>query len=235
MMGDLFASDIRFTPIAMEDADVSFMTHMPMDMPDREVFRLLHQETVWRHEHVVVWGKRHLQPRLTAWYGDPGRSYSYSGTEMHALPWTNLLLQLKQRVEEFSGAEFNSVLLNLYRDHRDRMGFHSDNERELGPEPTIASLSYGETRTLLFKHKRKKELPPKSVALTSGSLLLMKGATQQNWNHGINSESAPCGPRINLTFRRIFASSKDARRKPTAPKWPEPTLRPVPPKEPRLL
>jgi alkylated DNA repair dioxygenase AlkB len=235
MMDDLFASDVRFSPIPMDEADVSFMTHMPSDMPDEKIFEQLRHETKWQHDHVVVWGKRHLQPRLTAWYGDSGRSYSYSGTEMHALPWTNLLLDLKRKVEEFTGAEFNSVLLNLYRDQRDRMGFHSDNERELGPEPTIASLSYGETRTLLFKHKRKKDLPPKSVSLTSGSLLLMKGVTQQNWNHGINSESHPCGPRINLTFRRIFASNKEMRRKPTRQKWPEPSVRSIPPREPRLI
>ena len=209
MIEDLFASDVRFTPVPLADADVSFMTHMPIDMSDEDMFRRLNDETIWRHEHVVVWGKRHLQPRLTAWYGDPGKSYTYSGAEMHALPWTNLLLDLKRRVEEVTGAEFNSVLLNLYRNHNDRMGFHSDNERELGSEPTIASLSYGETRTLLFKHKRRKDLSLKPVALTSGSLLLMKGHTQQNWNHGINSESRPCGPRINLTFRRIYPKAKD--------------------------
>lgn len=215
MTPDLFASDVRSTPVPMEDADVSFMTHMPMTLSDDEIFRRLREETIWRHEHVVVWGKRYLQPRLTAWYGDPGKSYSYSGTEMHALPWTPLLLELKRRVEELAEAEFNSVLLNLYRDQRDRMGFHSDNERELGPDPTIASLSYGETRSLIFKHKRRKDLPLKSVALTSGSLLLMKGKTQQNWNHGINSESRLCGPRINLTFRHIFPSWKVERpRKP---------------------
>jgi alkylated DNA repair dioxygenase AlkB len=234
MIEDLFASDFRFTPLPMEDADVSFLTHMPMDMSDEEIFRRLFDETIWRHEHVVVWGKRHLQPRLTAWYGDPGRSYTYSGTEMHALPWTNLLLELKRRVGEFAGAEFNSVLLNLYRDHRDRMGFHSDNERELGPEPTIASLSYGETRTLLFKHKRKKDLPLKSVSLSSGSLLLMKGATQQNWNHGINSESRACGARINLTFRRIYPRVKDQSRpaKRMATSKPKESSRP---QEPRLI
>lgn len=235
-MNDLFAEDVRFTPIQMDDADVSFMAHVPLNMTDEDVFQKLRSETKWQHDHVVVWGKRHLQPRLTAWYGDPGRSYSYSGAQMHALPWTNLLLELKGKVEEITGAEFNSVLLNLYRDHRDRMGFHSDNERELGSEPTIASLSYGATRTLLFKHKRRKELPLKNVALTSGSLLLMKGPTQQNWNHGINSESAPCGARINLTFRRIFESTKEVRGKSAAPpKWPEPKLSTTPPKEPRLL
>ncbi|HEV2080435.1 MAG TPA: alpha-ketoglutarate-dependent dioxygenase AlkB [Allosphingosinicella sp.] len=232
MMQDLFASDVRFTPVPIPDADVCFLTHLPLDMSDEEVFLKLRNETIWQHEEVVVWGKKHLQPRLTAWYGDPGQKYAYSGTEMNPLPWTNLLLYLKRRVEELSGAEFNSVLLNLYRDHRDRMGFHSDNERELGAEPVIASLSFGETRTLLFKHKRRKDLPLKPVTLTSGSLLLMKGRTQQNWNHGINSESAPCGARINLTFRRIFAKTKNDAPKRRERSWPEPSIRDSTPKKP---
>jgi len=218
----------------MEDADVSFMTHMPLDTQDVEIFRRLKNEIVWRHEKVFVWGKWHLQPRLTAWYGDPGKSYSYSGTEMHSLPWTHLLIEIKNRVEELTGSQFNSVLLNLYRDNRDRMGFHSDNERALGPEPTIASLSYGATRTLIFKHKRVKSLPPKSIALTSGSLLLMKGQTQQNWNHGINSESRPCGPRINLTFRQIYPE-ETATPRPSKARSQAKATRSEDRREPRLL
>lgn len=188
----------------MEEADVSFLTRFPFPMSDSGIFQKLHGDTTWLHEDVVVWGKRHKQPRLTAWYGDPGRSYTYSSTVMYPLPWTDLLLSLKRELELLVDARFNSVLLNLYRDENDRMGFHSDNEPSLGPEPTIASLSYGATRTLLFKHKRRKDLPKRALKLTSGSMLLMKGATQQNWNHGINKESAPCGPRINLTFRNIM-------------------------------
>lgn len=233
-MVDLFSSDLRFTRVPMEDADVSFMTHMPLGVSDEEIFQRLHAETVWRHERVLVWGKWHLQPRLTAWYGDPGKSYTYSGTEMHSLPWTNLLLDLKRRVEEIVEADFNSVLLNLYRDQHDRMGFHSDNERSLGPDPIIASLSYGETRTLLFKHKRRKELPLKSLALTSGSLLLMKGRTQENWNHGINSESQRCGPRINLTFRRIFPQTKEDS-KPAKQRSPATAKEQPNDREPRLI
>lgn len=151
-------------------------------------------------------GKRHLQPRLTAWYGNPGKSYTYSGTVMHPLPWTNLLLALRREVEEFCESQFNSVLLNLYRDQNDRMGFHSDDEPGLGLEPAIASLSYGETRTLILKHKKKLDMPSQKIKLTDGSLLLMKGLTQRCWKHGINKESRPCGPRINLTFRNIVES-----------------------------
>jgi alkylated DNA repair dioxygenase AlkB len=205
---DLFASDVRFAPISMIDADVSFLTRLPTHLSDEAIFDALFRDTKWLHEEVTVWGKKYLQPRLTAWYGDPGRSYTYSNTVMSPLPWTNLLLEIKRTLEDCTGEEFNSVLLNLYRDQRDRMGFHSDNERELGPEPTIGSISYGATRNLVFKHKRHKDLPTKTVRLTSGSVLLMKGPTQQNWSHGINSESRRCGPRINLTFRRIYSAAE---------------------------
>jgi alkylated DNA repair dioxygenase AlkB len=204
MMEDLFASDLWMRPLQVPDADISFLVRFPFPMSDRDIFQHLYEETVWVHEEVTVYGKRHFQPRLTAWYGDPGKSYTYSGTVMHPLPWTNFLLTLKRELETFTEARFNSVLLNLYRDQNDRMGFHSDNEPSLGPEPTIASLSYGATRTLIFKHKRRTDLSLHRVNLTSGSLLLMKGSTQQNWNHGINKEAQVCGPRINLTFRNII-------------------------------
>jgi len=204
LMHDLFASDVRFTPIPMDDADISYLKRLPMPDSDQAIFERLHRETVWLHEEVLVWGKKHFQPRLTAWYGDPGKSYRYSGTVMHPLPWTNLLLSLRRELEALTDARFNSVLLNLYRDQNDRMGFHSDDEPSLGLEPTIASLSYGATRTLIFKHKKLKEIGRKRIPLTSGSLLLMRGPTQKNWVHGIDRESIPCGPRINLTFRNII-------------------------------
>ncbi|MBT2244630.1 alpha-ketoglutarate-dependent dioxygenase AlkB [Sphingobium sp. BHU LFT2] len=204
MMADLFSSDISFSRIAMEDADVQFLQRLPMHQSDESIFEQLFRETKWLHEKVMVWGKEHYQPRLTAWYGDPGRSYTYSGTVMFPLPWTNLLLSLRRELQELTDARFNSVLLNLYRDHNDRMGFHSDNEPSLGQEPTIASLSYGATRTLIFKHKKRQDLERKRIPLVSGCVLLMSGGTQRNWVHGIDKESRPCGPRINLTFRNIL-------------------------------
>lgn len=203
-MRDLFSSEARFEKIPMDDADVSFMTQFPFPMSDNDIFNKILNDTVWLHEEVVVWGKSYLQPRLTAWYGDPGKSYTYSGTVMFPLPWTSLLLAIKRELESLADVQFNSVLLNLYRNQNDRMGFHSDNEPSLGREPTIASLSYGETRTLIFKHKTKPGLAPKNIKLTSGFLLLMKGTTQRNWKHGINKETRACGPRINLTFRNIL-------------------------------
>jgi alkylated DNA repair dioxygenase AlkB len=157
----------------------------------------------WRAEEIVVWGKKYPQPRLIAWYGD-GNEYTYSGIHLAALPWTPLLLDIKGRIEAFVDNSFNSVLLNYYRDNRDSMGLHSDDERELGNRPVIASLSLGQERTFILKHKYDKSVSPVRLKLTSGSLLLMKGETQHFWKHGIDKESRPCGPRVNLTFRRIL-------------------------------
>jgi alkylated DNA repair dioxygenase AlkB len=174
-------------------------------MPYEQILEKLRSETPWRQESVRIYGKMYEQPRLVAWYGDPGKHYTYSGISLTPLPWTHLLLTLRRCVEEVSDARFNSVFLNLYRDHRDSMGFHSDDERELGPEPCIASLSFGATREFVFKHKHDKELPPIRVPLKEGTVLLMKGPTQRNWKHGILKQTEPCGPRVNLTFRTIYS------------------------------
>lgn len=152
----------------------------------------------------MMWGRKIRQPRLIAWYGDAGRVYAYSGLRLDPLPWTPLLRDLKTRVEQASGAGFNSVLLNYYRDERDGIGFHSDDEPELGECPVIASLSLGEARTFVLKHKTLKSVKPVHLPLASGSLLVMKGDTQRCWRHGMPKESRPCGPRVNLTFRTII-------------------------------
>jgi alkylated DNA repair dioxygenase AlkB len=161
--------------------------------------------TPWRSDSIVVWGKSHMQPRLIAWFGDSAARYSYSSVRLEPLPWTSELLALKTIIEAATGGAFNSVLLNYYRDHNDSMGLHSDSERELGKQPVIASLSLGDARTIIFKHRTKSNLAPIKIALQSGSLLLMKGHTQSHWKHGIRKESQRCGPRVNLTFRRIVS------------------------------
>ncbi|MBO0700779.1 MAG: alpha-ketoglutarate-dependent dioxygenase AlkB, partial [Zavarzinella sp.] len=141
-------------------------------------------------------------PRLTAWYADPGHSYSYSGVTHHAVPWTPELRALKERVEAVAGTTWNSLLLNFYRDGRDSIGFHADDEPELGVNPIIGSLSLGAARRFVLKHpasgdKLEFELP-------HGSLLVMGGTSQQHWRHGVPKTRKPVGPRINLTFRRIM-------------------------------
>lgn len=206
-MRDLFASgdDLWLLPIPC--AEVCYLAHIRLEEPYRALLRRLIGETPWRAEEITVWGKRHVQPRLTAWYGDPGSRYRYSGIDLEPLPWTETLQSIRLAVEKTADASFNSVLLNYYRDHRDSMGFHSDDEPELGREPVIASLSLGETRTLILKHRQRKDVELVRLPLESGSLLLMKGETQRNWKHGIAKQTRPCGPRVNLTFRRILQAS----------------------------
>ena len=202
MTGDLFQSD-EPRHVEIPDAEVRYWPRIDLGAQPEVVLRELIDQTPWRSEVITLLGKQYQQPRLTAWFGDPDARYTYSGLSLEPMPWTDLLANIRSRVEALVAAPFNSVLLNYYRDHRDSMGMHSDDEPELGRNPTIASVSLGERRTLLLKHKFKKELPAVQLPLDSGSVLLMKGATQHYWKHGINKVSRPCGPRVNLTFRRI--------------------------------
>ena len=203
MTANLFAAGAGFQRVPMPDAEVFYLDRLELEQPDMEILCSLIAEIPWRSEEVAMWGRKIPQPRLTAWHGDAGSVYAYSGIELHPAPWTPMLLDIKTRIENAVGSAFNSVLLNYYRDNRDSIGFHSDNERELGEQPVIASLSLGEERTFILKHKRSKSLEPVRLRLASGSLLLMKGDTQHFWRHGILKESRSCGPRVNLTFRTI--------------------------------
>jgi alkylated DNA repair dioxygenase AlkB len=202
-MGELIVLTDLIVPLPIRDAEVYYLEKIILGESPATIMQRLIGETPWRAESVVVWGKSYPQPRLIAWYGEAGSNYTYSGIALNPLPWTQGLLDLKMRVEAVAGESFNSVLLNYYRDNRDSMGFHSDDERELGERPVIASLSLGEERTFVLKHKTDKSAKPVRLKLASGSLLLMKGETQRNWKHGIAKETRQCGPRVNLTFRRI--------------------------------
>lgn len=180
----------------------------PEFLPLAEAQSLLAELTdslAWRHDAIQLFGRSVLQPRLTAWHGDPGASYQYSGLHLEPQPWTPALLGLRQRVEAAAGAPFNSVLLNLYRTGQDSMGWHADDEPELGPAPVIASLTLGATRTFRLKPRDPLRTPhaPLSLPLTSGSLLLMRGSTQQQWLHALPKTARPVGPRLNLTFRHV--------------------------------
>jgi alkylated DNA repair dioxygenase AlkB len=156
----------------------------------------------WCQEEILIFGQRRRVPRLVAWHGDPGASYVYSGTDHHPEPWTPELEYIRNRVRELSGAEFNAVLLNLYRDGRDGMGWHADDEPELGRNPVIASVSLGATRRFCLRHRRRRDLKL-DLPLPHGSLLLMAGATQHHWLHALPKTQRPVGERINLTFRRV--------------------------------
>ena len=200
---DLFTSSKILTqtlmPIPVADGELSFLEQLPLTLPNDAMLAQLIAETAWRSDSVTVWGKQHPQPRLTAWHGEA--AYAYSGLKLAPLPFTSLQQTLRAAVEAVSGRRFNSVLLNYYRDGSDSMGMHSDNEPELGPNPAIASLSFGATRTFVLHHKTSKA--QLKIALTDGSLLLMAGSLQHHWVHGINKISRFAGPRVNLTFRFI--------------------------------
>jgi alkylated DNA repair dioxygenase AlkB len=204
MTEDLFPTHERLERVLIEDAELYYLRHLSLAQAPDIALRRLIDEVPWRAENIVVWGRTYPQPRLVAWYGDAGKHYKYSGIELIPLPWTPMLLDIKSRVEAVAGTDFNSVLLNYYRDHRDSMGLHSDDEPELGERPILASLSLGEERTFILKQKRDKALKPVRLKLASGSFLLMKGNTQRYWKHGIDKENRPFGPRVNLTFRRIL-------------------------------
>ena len=156
----------------------------------------------WRQEEIVIFGQRRRVPRLVAWHGDAGASYRYSGTDHHPEPWIPALERVRARMRELSGTEFNAVLLNLYRDGRDGMGWHADDEPELGRDPVIASVSLGAPRRFCLRHRRQRELKL-DLELPHGSLLVMAGPLQHHWVHALPKTRRPVGERINLTFRRV--------------------------------
>ncbi|HZA65200.1 MAG TPA: alpha-ketoglutarate-dependent dioxygenase AlkB [Nitrososphaeraceae archaeon] len=162
---------------------------------------LLMQNILWKNDEVILFGNHIVTKRKTAWYGDSDYLYTYSNITKQALPWTKELSDLKQMVEEFAGVKFNSCLLNLYHNGNEAMGWHSDDEKSLGKDNTIASLSFGAERKFLFKHKQTKQII--SLVLEHGSLLIMKNATQRNWLHSLPKSKNIVQPRINLTFRTI--------------------------------
>ena len=166
-------------------------------------FDILLQETPWRQETIRLFGKQHQVPRLSSWVADQGLAYSYSNMTMQAANWTNTLNEIRGYVQKVCGEEFNSVLLNYYRDGQDSNGWHSDDEAELGENPCIASLSLGATRYFDLRCKRDHKVKYR-LALQHGSLLVMKGSTQTHWQHQIPKRAA-AHKRLNLTFRTILA------------------------------
>lgn len=172
------------------------------DQSDR-FLRELQADIAWKHESITIFGKRVLQPRLTAFYGDSDREYRYSGITMKPALWTNTLLEIKRQIEDEFALKFNSALLNCYRNGEDSMGWHRDDEKELGKNPVIGSVSFGETRALQFKLVENKAIKS-CVDLEHGSFLLMQGTTQHHWYHGIMKTKKVKGPRINITFRNII-------------------------------
>ena len=203
MTRDMFIAPDTSIRLPLDGADVVYWPCADLGEPPDLIVQALLEATPWRAEKIVLWGKSYMQPRLIAWYGDEDSAYTYSGLRLEPLPWTPRLQALRTHVEALCGHRFNSVLLNYYRDHRDGMGFHSDDEPELGPQPVIASVTLGEPRPFSFKHKRDRSRPVYRMTPESGSVLLMRGDTQKNWKHGLEKLTQPCGPRLNLTFRQV--------------------------------
>jgi alkylated DNA repair dioxygenase AlkB len=168
------------------------------------LFAELRDSIEWETHRIRLFGREVDSPRLSSWIGDEGASYTYSGTRFEPRPWPRALADVRRRLARELDCEFNSVLANLYRNGRDYMGWHSDNESALGPQPIIASLSLGATRRFVLKHRQqsswKLELP-----LAHGSLLVMRGDTQANYRHSLPRTARPVGERINLTFRQILS------------------------------
>jgi alkylated DNA repair dioxygenase AlkB len=199
-MISLFKSE----PIVFNLPDSSII-YYPLFFDKKEadtIFAELKKETPWQQDEIRLYGKIHSQPRLTALFGNEGKSYSYSNIKMQPHPWNPLLQKIKSKIENISNTNFTSVLLNLYRDGKDSNGWHADNEKELGINPIIASVSFGSERVFQLKHNSIPGLK-QNILLEHGSLLLMKGTTQHFWKHQIPKTSKPIGERINLTFRVI--------------------------------
>ncbi|MFL0648000.1 alpha-ketoglutarate-dependent dioxygenase AlkB [Cylindrospermopsis raciborskii Cr2010] len=167
-----------------------------------QLFCELYGNIKWKQEIIHLFGKKMPIPRLTAWYGDEGKSYTYSGIEQHPESWNPTLKFIKSKIEEIVPVRFNSVLINLYRDGKDSMGWHSDDEPELGKNPLIASLSFGATRRFYLRHKYDKSQKT-VIDLENGSLLLMQDQTQHFWQHQVGKTAKKVQSRINLTFRIV--------------------------------
>lgn len=202
---DLFSSEDSTEKIKLDlpDSDISYYPHYFSSEKASDYFKVLKSETDWQQDNITLFGKSYLQPRLTALFGNTIKPYSYSGITMFPKPFTPTLLKIKSKIEVVSETKYNVVLLNLYRHGNDSIGWHSDDEKELGKNPNIASVSFGVERIFHLKHKKDNSLRQR-ILLTSGSLLLMKGVTQHFWQHQIPKSKKINQVRINLTFRRII-------------------------------
>jgi len=197
---NLFAPDesLRFPEQLLE--------YFPGFLQETESLLLLEtlvSEVPWQQQTIHMYGKEVVTPRLTAWYGDSEKTYQFSGTKFDPIPWTKELYDLKLKIETATHIQFNSVLLNYYRNGNDSVAWHGDNEKELGKNPHIASVSLGQPRKFEFRHKNE-HARKYALQLENGSLLIMKGDLQHTWEHRIPKSKNENGPRINLTFRTIL-------------------------------
>lgn len=198
----LISGDEGITNLLDRDGIVNYYGKIITSFEANRYFELLLNNIVWENDKAIIFGKSIVTKRKIAWYGDSDYLYTYSNSTKQALAWTEELLYLKQTIENVTGANYNSCLLNLYHNGNEGLGWHSDDEESLGKNNNIASLSLGADRKFLFKHKLTKQNV--SILLEHGSLLVMKGSTQSNWLHSLPKSRKISQPRINLTFRTII-------------------------------
>ena len=196
---------MSFTPLPLPDADVRLDPHWLPQAEADALFEVLRAAVAWEVHRIRLFGREVDSPRLSCWIGDPGGAYTYSGTRFVPHPWPEALRPVRARLRDGLGIDFNSVLANRYRNGRDGMGWHRDSEAELGPDPTIASLSLGATRRFALKHRNTSH--KLALELPAGSLLVMAGQTQRHYLHALPKTARAVGERINLTFRRIVQLS----------------------------
>jgi alkylated DNA repair dioxygenase AlkB len=185
----------------VENGEYIFYPHFLNKTESDSYFQNLRSNIIWKQESMMMYGKSVAFPRLTAWYGNTDKPYSFSGITLQPHPWSSDILSIKTKLESVAHVEFNSVLLNLYRDGKDSVSWHTDAEKELGTDPVIASVNFGATRKFQLRHTKTKE--KRELELTHGSLLIMQGALQHFWQHRVAKTTRAVGERINLTFRVI--------------------------------
>ncbi len=202
---DLFGQTIE-TPnpiIKLQDAELLYQPAFYDKAKSDRIFKTLLETIEWKQDKIIMYGKELPLPRLSAWYGDNNKPYTYSGITLNPLPWTDELLQIKEKIEDLAKVKFSSVLINRYRDGQDYVGWHTDAEKELGKNPIIGSVNFGATRKFQLRriddHKEKFE-----VELKHGTFLVMGGATQHFWQHQVPKTAHKIGERLNLTFRVIY-------------------------------
>ena len=195
----LEATPVSASPVVLQNGEYIYLPGFFNPSESDRYFRILHEKAAWKQESMNIYGQRLPFPRLMAWYGDDQKSYSFSGVTLEPVPWLSELIEIKNRIEPMAKVSFNRVLLNLYRDGRDSVGWHADAEPELGKNPVIASVSFGATRKFQLRHMHTKEKI--ELELTHGSLLIMQGEMQHFWQHQVPKTARPVGERINLTYR----------------------------------
>jgi alkylated DNA repair dioxygenase AlkB len=185
----------------LENGEIIFHSHLFNKVEADNFLNYLKSKIIWKQESMNMYGRKVDFPRLTSWYGDNDKPYSFSGITLQPNAWTNEILEIKEKIEKLTTVNFNSVLLNMYRNGNDSISWHTDAEKELGENPIIASVNFGATRTFQLRHIKTKEKI--EIALTHGSVLLMQGELQHFWQHRVPKTSKLVSERVNLTFRVI--------------------------------